>query len=222
MLATRRIVVTIATLGLLLLITSSEALSLKSRNLHGPQIVQLTKVLSEGDAKTCGGSYDNAECTLIIRQGSGRTAMILEVENARPNTGYTIWIKLDQTSPITGLPFTACANTADLPGLVAITPDTDLISHELGMGDDGTGATSAANGFYTDENGNARFKIILDLPLVKGAYPFQEMVSAPPAALGDFPFIIGIVSHCTDNRLHGLSTGVFEFWWMLVTSPFAE
>ncbi len=188
----------------------------------GPALVDLVKVLDAPSATLCGGTYDRALARVKIEQFEGRTSLRLRITDAMPNAGYTMWVKLDGTSPITGLPFTPAANTSDLAGLVPITPDADLLTDALGTGDDGTGGDVAVNGFYTDANGDAEFSVLLDFPVIKGAFQFQEVVDAPRGATGDDPFILAIVSHCTDAKFHGLVAGVNEMWWQLQSNPFED
>ncbi len=187
-----------------------------------PERFVLTKVLSAEAAATCGGTFDDAKATLVFKQVEGRTRMKIVVRDAKPDFGYTVWVKLFGTSPLTGAPFTPVCNPSDLADLATTTPDTELLTDELGDGDDGTGSTEAVNGFYTDGNGDGVFEIDLDFPMLRGAYQFQEATSFPPEALGDDPFIIAIASHCTDERFHGLVPGTFELWWRLEKSAFEK
>ena len=140
----------------------------------GEAQVVLTNVLDDNGQALCGGAFEDTDALLRIRQQGGETQLALVVRNARPNTAYSVWLRLADLSPFTGLPFTAAVHTSDVPGLVPITPDSQLLSKELGPGDDGTGGPQALNGFYTDGRGNGEWKVTLDFPLVGGAYQWQR------------------------------------------------
>ncbi len=185
-----------------------------------PFTAELTNVLTAEASVLCGGPFDDAKATVFIRQSHGQTRMKLTVRDAAPNMAYSVWVKLADMSPLTGLPFTAAANPDEMTELATITPSDQLLSTELGAGDDGSGGETAVNGFYTDANGDGELTLALDFPLIRGAYQFQEATSFPVQAVGDDPFIIAVASHCTDNRFHGLAPGVFELWWRMEVAPF--
>jgi hypothetical protein len=98
----------------------------------------------------------------------------------------------------------------------------------------GEGTPNPINGFITDEYGYADFEIDLDFPVVGGAYPFQkvsdvayfdlqavrpdaERIPVPVVNPEDpnisAPFLLRIVSHCSDQLGHGLSPGEREAWF---------
>jgi hypothetical protein len=93
---------------------------------------------------------------------------------------------------------------------------------------DPAGADSSANSFTTDKNGNANTSISLDFPMVGGAYPFQDAIGERPGQEGSAnvptaivdprtgnggPFLIRVISHCTDQKSHGLSPATREAWF---------
>lgn len=91
---------------------------------------------------------------------------------------------------------------------------------------DPSGNANPTNGFTTDKNGNATRSIALDFPVVRGAYPFHLATKpvpnrAPnvPTAISDpregtgGPFLIRLISHCTDQLGHALSPGIRETWF---------
>ena len=101
---------------------------------------------------------------------------------------------------------------------------------------EGSGSTESANGIVSDDSGDATLLIELDFPLDDGAYPFQkyaefdpsdgrykaETPSAHPVAIVnsasgdvDAPFMIRVVSHCTDGLAHGLEPAAREPWFDL-------
>ena len=67
-----------------------------------------------------------------------------------------------------------------------------------------------------------------DFPVVGGAYPFQEATTSRPGFEGvpkvalaiptpetssGTPFLIRVISHCTDQSSHGLSPATREAWF---------
>jgi len=186
----------------------------------GEAIVVLTNVLDPNGQALCGGDFADADAMLRIRQRGGQTRLAMRVRNARPDTAYSVWLRLADLSPFTGLPFTAAVHTADVPGLIPITPDAQLLTNELGPGDDGIGGPVALNGFYTDSRGNGEWNVTLDFPLVGGAYQWQRVSSQPRSPFDDSPFLLAVASHCSDNLFHGLAPGAFELWWLMTVSPF--
>ena len=98
------------------------------------------------------------------------------------------------------------------------------------------GTSAPTNGFTTDKHGNAHFSIDLDFAVVDGAYPFhlasESAVAAWQAVGGNpdarriptavvnpsdpgisGPFLLRVISHCTDQLAHGLSPGKREAWF---------
>jgi len=174
-----------------------------------------------------GNAWQGATATLQIKQkGTGSKATV-DVEGASPNTLFTVWVRIGGKnglnplgSPLTGGGATPLAPGSALVDLNAISPWNDP-----------AGAPSSANSFATDDDGDAKFTIDLDFPVVGGAYPFQEMVGSArpghdghpdvPTAIVDprvtgqegAPFLIRVVSHCTDQASHGLSPATREAWF---------
>jgi hypothetical protein len=126
-------------------------------------------------------------------------------------------------SPLTCGGATPLAPGSALDGIIHYTPPF-------------AGTSTPTNGFTTDKNGNAVFTIALDFPVVGGAYPFNrasaEAVAAWQAAGGNpdarripspvvnpaedgigGPFLMRVISHCTDQQGHGLSPAVREAWF---------
>lgn len=171
----------------------------------------------EDMVKNCGGTYDHAAAKIWVRQRDGKTHVKIHVSNSVPNTLWTIWLRLDKPSELTGLPITALANPSDTSALAAITPDANLTqtAKDLGLsGDDGRGGRHAANAFWTDKWGNGAFYAKLDYPLVKGAVQFQDFdATLARAAIANAPFRLRLASHCDDNAAHGLVPAFHEMWF---------
>lgn len=174
--------------------------------------------------------WPSASARLVIRQHDGQSLVVIKVRNARPDTYFTVWLRLGGTdtngdpfggNPLTGGKATPLAATEDLPDLLASTGK--------GNGNDGQ-----PNGFRTDARGNATFRTTVDFPIVGGAYPFQRFPNWDPedprlpaddpalypvAIAGpQGPYTFRIVSHCTDDIGHGLQSGPRE-WWFDWTVP---
>ncbi len=178
-----------------------------------------------------GNAWQGATATLEIKQKGVGSDVEIEVTGAVPNTLFTVWVRIQgknglndtppKGSPLTGGGATPLAPGSELVALNAISP----------WGVDAAGAPSSANSFTTDADGDGEFELDLDFPVVRGAYPFQMMVGPArpghdghpnvPTAIADpreagqeeTPFLIRVVSHCTDNMSHGLSPYVREAWF---------
>ena len=194
------------------------------------------------DCSDYDGQYDTASASLEISQGGYSSKVKVKVKNGRPNTLYTLWVRMKGSahgganntngqiygttfggSPITGGGATPLANTADLGQLVA-----DWV---------GAGSPNQPNGFRTDGNGKGKVTLDLDFPVVGGAYPFNRMThpdhvlaatknpnawpnptaivnpSDPGIGGPSTPFMIRMVSHCQDDTGHGLSPATREPWF---------
>ena len=167
----------------------------------------------------------DATASLRVLQIGESSRVVIRVRDARPDTYFTIWLRVGGTdsngdpfggNPVTGGKATALAPTSDLPELLASTGA-------------GNGNDQQPNGFRTDGSGKATFRVGLDFPLVGGAYPFQrfpnwdpddERLAAEDPAIHPVaiagpqgPYTLRIVSHCTDDIGHGLSSGPREWWF---------
>ena len=152
--------------------------------------------------------YPNASAELTYSLANGSTNVEINLSNAVPDQFWSIWMKLDGVSPLTGIPVVPLASVSDIASLALSTPDSALTpaAKSLGLvGDDGSGSTSGPNGFFTDANGDATFSITLDYPLVEGGvFPFDQFdpsLSAVP--LGSTPFLLNTLAH-SDQVGYGL------------------
>jgi hypothetical protein len=174
----------------------------------------------------CGGGsegWDDAEADIKISQKGTGSEVEIEVEGAKPNTFFTVWLRIKGKgglnsggSPLTGGGATPLASGSELDALNAVSPWNDP-----------AGSDTVANGFWTDEDGEGEFKAKLDFAVVGGAYPFQEITGtahptkdallpnvptaiANPADTGQSAtgFLIRVISHCTDNVGHGLAPSI--------------
>lgn len=169
-----------------------------------------TQLSGSGDTilEMCGASTGNQSASLEISQSGGSSEVEIEVSGARPNTLYTVWLRMKGStdtggfggSSLTGGGATPLAPSSDLPVLMANSPGANPL-----------GTTDPANGFTTDANGDADWSVDLDFPVKGGAYPFNAVGAAPaviadPTAAGvSAGFLIRVISHCQDNAAHGLS-----------------
>jgi len=173
-----------------------------------------------------GNAWQGATATLEVKQKGGNSKVEIEVEGAAPNTLFTVWVRIkgknglnSAGSPLTGGGATPLAPGSALDALNAISPWVDP-----------AGAPASANSFMTDAKGDAEFETDLDFPIVRGAYPFQMTATSRPGheghanvptAIADprepgqegTPFLIRVVSHCTDGASHGLSPATREAWF---------
>lgn len=178
-------------------------------------------------------NWDSSTADISISTAGGSSKVKINLKNARPNTHFTVWLRMKGQShgvgfggsPVTGGGATPLAPTSELGTLVAdwIDPAGSLIPRE--------------NGFITDANGSGKLKVKLDFPMSSGAYPFNRMdhatylaaqgknaaAEASPTAIVDpreasvgpsgTPFMIRMVSHCQDDASHGLSPANREAWF---------
>ena len=174
-----------------------------------------------------GNDWQGATATLKIEQEGESSWARIKVRDAVPHTVFTVWMRIkggagynDAGSPWTGGGATPLCSGTEFADLNAISPWNDP-----------AGAPSSCNSFTTDKNGNATFSADLNFPVVGGAYPFQQSDGAParpgdadlipdvPTAIVDprtgngGPFLLRVISHCTDQASHGLSPAVREAWF---------
>ena len=171
-----------------------------------------------------GNGWQGATATLKVKQKGAGSTVEIEVEDAVPNTVFDVWLRIkggpgfnDAGSPLTGGGSTPLAPGTELDALNAISPWVDP-----------AGASSSTNSFTTDGDGNSSFTVDLDFPVVGGAYPFQkasgerpgqEAIPNVPTAIVDprtgngGPYLIRVLSHCTDQVIHGLSPATREAWF---------
>jgi hypothetical protein len=181
-------------------------------------------------AEDCGAdangaeSWPSASARFSLSQHNGTSTVSIKMRHARPNTYYTLWLRLGGTdsdeaaygrSPLTDIPATPLVNSQDLPVMLAATGP-------------GNGNAAQPNGVLSDELGNATFRLRLDFSLVGGAYPFHRfpgfdpddprLPAANPAIRPvsipgpQAPFTVMIASHCGDGVGHGLLPGPHEEW----------
>lgn len=172
-------------------------------------------------------TWPDATARLRLNERNGHTTLTVRVRDARPDTLYTVWLRLlgeDSEgnlyggSPLTGIPVTPLAPTDELPEQLAATPPNK-------------GSDSLSNGFHTNHRGHGRLTLHLDFPIRSGAYPFQRFpdweklkgsdalaanATIKPVAIPDgsqAPATLLIASHCVDGLGHGLLPGLHENWF---------
>ncbi len=188
----------------------------------------------------CGDSFDGndyegqqpATAKLMSVQIGTHTWVYFTLKNARPNTLFTVWLRVKGTdlegnsfggSPLTNGGATPLAAGTALDELENLSPWNSPGSSEL------------VNGFTTNSMGYGNLTINLDFPLRGGRYPFNKIsndalenirllqnpsAKAIPIAIVnpndaniDAPFGVRIVSHCQDGMGHGLSPANRETWF---------
>lgn len=177
-----------------------------------------TQLSGSGDTilENCGASSGNQAATLNVEQSGGKSEVKINVTGARANTVYTIWLRMKGStdtgnfggSSLTGGGATPLAASSDLPTLIANSP-----------GANPAGTAYPVNGFTTDANGDASWNVDLDFPIQGGSYPFNAVGAAPAVIANPLdagvsaPFLLRVISHCTDDAGHGLSPGTREAWF---------
>jgi len=177
-------------------------------------------------------NWDGASATIENVQDGGSSRVKFRLKGGKPNTHYTVWVRLKGQSHgegFGGSPITGGGATPLAPGSAL----DDLVADWVGAG-----STDGANSFDTNHQGDATVHIDLDFPLEGGAVPFNQMsaaslaaaeakrginlVAAPTAIAdpradnvgpGSTPFLIRMVSHCQDGTGHGLSPSNREAWF---------
>ena len=100
-------------------------------------------------------TWPRATARLRLRERNGHSTLTLLIRNARPDTLYTIWVRIKGEdsngdtyggSPLTGIPVTPLAHTTELPAQLAATPPNP-------------GSDTLANVFRTDRRGNGYLKL---------------------------------------------------------------
>ena len=162
---------------------------------------------------TDGETWPDAVATISVAQTETTTQVDITVTDARPDTLFSGWLRLKGTDPDTGE--TWGGNPITGKGSTALAPSTDLAA--LIAMSEIEGATEAPNALWTDADGNGTLSVTLDLPMIDGAYPFDnhdpslepvDTVRAPYA-----PFLVRLASHCTDDLVHGILQGDREMWF---------
>jgi len=176
-----------------------------------------------------GLDWQGATAELMVRQVGGGSTVDINVKDAIPNTLFTVWLRIqggdgwnrdvndNKGSPLTGGGATPLASGTELDALNAISPWVNA-----------AGASSSANSFTTNAQGNGGLAVDLDFPVVGGAYPFQATATSrpgwegvpnvahaipTPATSPGTPFLMRVISHCTDQASHGLSPATREAWF---------
>ena len=176
-----------------------------------------------------GNAWPGATAWLEIEQEGEGSEVEIELEGAVPNTHFTVWMRVkggagfnDAGSPWTGGGATPMCDSSNFADLNANSPWNNA-----------AGSTYAlCNSIITDEDGEGKLKVDVNFPIVGGAYPFQDGGDAPtnpagdaikdvPTAIvdprvfgqGDAPFMLRVISHCTDQANHGLSPATREAWF---------
>jgi hypothetical protein len=118
--------------------------------------------------------------------------------------------------------------------------DGDKTVYDTFTGDTGPGfgtRTVVPNGFNTDRFGRGMFETRLDFELVGGAYPFDRVVIPDRVSPGDLAAVsigldipgvgvtpLAVVSHCKDEKGHGLAPRANDAtgdqgWFLFVPEP---
>jgi hypothetical protein len=137
----------------------------------------------------CGGpDYQGATAELTISQSGSGSKVEVEIEDAVPNTHFTVWmrikgkdnLKVDPEDPNSEeIPHTGY-NPAGSPwtggGATPLCSGTEFESlNDNSPWNNAAGSTAPlCNSFSTDAGGDGKFKTSVNFPVVGGAYPFQQ------------------------------------------------
>lgn len=160
--------------------------------------------------------WEEARARVKIVQVQGSSYVQIGLRNARPDTVYTVWLRLAGTVTATGLSFGGSPLTGG--GATPLVAGYNL-PEVLHYSPPNPGTPDPSNGFTTDAQGNGKLVVALDFPVLGGAYPFNFVDLPPtaivnPAAEGiDGPFMLRVVSHCQDDLAHGVSPANREAWF---------
>jgi hypothetical protein len=171
----------------------------------------------------CGGDYQDATASLSVEQDNAGSHVQVQINDGVPNTHYTVWMRIkggagfnDAGSPWTGGGATPLCSGTEFATLNANSPWNSAGSTD-----------PLCNSIITNKNGDGQLRSVVNFPIVGGAYPFQQAGGASarpghddhadvPTAIADprtgtgGPFLIRVVSHCTDQANHGLSPATRE------------
>lgn len=191
----------------------------------GLSAAEMTSIYDGAFPRFPADNWADAAAHLTIRQSAVASEVTVVLENARPDTLFTLWVRpMGKTpdgamfggNPLMKIPGVAMIPATELPRAVA------MIKSPSG---------NASNGFMSDANGNGSVTLKVDFPIVGGAYPFDRFQDfdaqnavynqTPPRAIpvavvgkaAGAPFTIRLTSHCADNLSHRLVAGPHEAWF---------
>lgn len=172
----------------------------------------------------CGGDYQDATGSLSIEHtADGNSKVQVQINDGVPNTHYTVWMRIKG-----GTGFNSAGSPWTGGGATPLCSGTEFATLNANSPWNSTGSTAPlCNSLITNNVGNAKLRTVVNFPVVGGAYPFQQSGGATahptngggadvPTAIVDprtgtgGPFLIRVVSHCTDNANHGLSPATRE------------
>jgi len=182
-----------------------------------------------GNCGDNGNAWQDATGTLKVDGDGAGSHVEIEINGAVPYTVFTVWQRIQGGSgwnrdvngaggsPLTGGGATPMCSGTELDDLNAISPWVDP-----------AGASSSCNSFTTDAAGNGKLTVDLNYNMVGGSYPFYQTATSRPGHEGHpnvgyaipspsispgTPFLLRVISHCTDNASHGLSPATREAWF---------
>lgn len=176
-------------------------------------------------ADPSGNDWQGSTASISVEQDNAGSHVQVQINDGVPNTHYTVWMRIKGGSGFNsaGSPWT----TGGATPLCSGTEFADLNANS--PWNSATGSTGKlCNSIITNNNGRGTLKTIVNFPIVGGAYPFQQsggaqarpgdadLLADVPTAIADprtgtgGPFLLRVVSHCTDNANHGLSPATRE------------
>ena len=168
----------------------------------------------------CGGpDYQDATGSLSIEHtADGNSKVQVQINDGVPNTHYTVWMRIKG-----GAGFNSAGSPWTTGGATPLCSGTEFATLNANSPWNSTGSTAPlCNSIITNNVGNGKLRTVVNFPVVGGAYPFQQSGGPSthvPTAIVDprtgngGPFLIRVISHCTDNSTHGLSPATREAWF---------
>jgi hypothetical protein len=173
----------------------------------------------------CGGpDYQDATGSLSIEHAAdGSSKVQVQINDGVPNTHYTVWMRIKG-----GTGFNSAGSPWTGGGATPLCSGTEFATLNANSPWNSAGSTAPlCNSLITNNVGNAKLRTVVNFPVVGGAYPFQQsggaaggpggaLIPDVPTAIADprtgngGPFLIRVVSHCTDGANHGLSPATRE------------
>ena len=174
----------------------------------------------------CGGpDYQDATGSLSIEHtADGNSKVQVQINDGVPNTHYTVWMRIKG-----GAGFNSAGSPWTTGGATPLCSGTEFATLNANSPWNSTGSTAPlCNSIITNNVGNGKLRTVVNFPVVGGAYPFQlsggsqarpvgaDLIPDVQTSIVDHstgnggPFLIRVVSHCTDGANHGLSPATRE------------
>ncbi len=178
-----------------------------------------------------GNDWQGATAELMVRQVGGGSTVDIDVKNAVPNTVFTVWMRMARAvpgsmtigSPMTGGGATPLAAGNCLDGAASTTasgssrqaaPIRPTASPRMPMAQVTSVSIWISRSLVAPIHSRRQATPLAGLI---NAEAWLQNVPTPIVNPADRniggPFLLRVISHCTDQQGHGLSPGVREAWF---------